>query len=227
MNILTLEEPRALERAISAIQHGEVIAFPTDTVYGIGASLQHPDALDRIFELKGRDRERTLPVLLASIDDVTTVAPEPDPDLLNLARVFWPGPLTVAMPALDTLPAPVVAEDGTVGVRVPNHSIALILARRSGGAIATTSANLSGQAPARRPDEIDPGLADNLDLILDGGIAGGSLASTVVRRDGATICVVREGAISTAAVEAAWARVLSGQSPEIDMGTSPTAANAR
>ena len=225
MRILSLEEPRALEQAISALQHGDVVAFPTDTVYGIGASLAHPDALDRIFEIKGRGRERALPVLLSSPKELNNVARHVDPELLALAETFWPGPLTVAVPALDHLPSQVVAEDGTVGVRVPNHSVALILAQRNGGAIGSTSANLSGQSPATRPSELDASVADNLDLILDGGITPGGLASTVVRRDGATITIIREGAIPAAEIEAAWRAILADHQPPLE--TNDAAASSR
>jgi len=211
MKLLTLEEPRALEQAIAVLQHGGIAAFPTDTVYGIGASLAHPDALERIFELKQRDRDRTLPLLVSSPADLDKVTEQVDPALLRLASAFWPGPLTIALPARAGLPACVTAPDGTVGVRVPDHSVALTLAQRCGGAIAVTSANLSGKPPARRAEEIEPALAEELDLILDGGIAKGGLASTVVRLEGATIMVIRDGAIPTSAIEAAWRQQRSGQ----------------
>ena len=227
MTLLRLEEPRALEQTIEAIQRDGVVAFPTDTVYGIGASLNHPNALARIYEIKGRDRDRSLPVLLSSIAEIVRVTRDTDPDVLRLASTFWPGPLTIALPALPSLPAEVVAADATVGVRVPNHSVALILAQRSGGMLATTSANLSGQPPAHRADEIDPVLAERLDLILDGGIARGGQASTVIRVDGATISVIREGAISATAVEAAWSDIRSGRSREIETDNASTTAPAR
>lgn len=205
MKLLTLEEPRALEQAIATMQRGGVVAFPTDTVYGIGASLAHPAALERIFRIKHRNQDRTLPLLVASPADLAQVTAEVDPLLLRLASAFWPGPLTIALPARRDLPGFVVAPDGTAGVRVPDHSVALTLAKRCGGAIAVTSANVSGQAPARRPEEIDPALAAELDLILDGGIARGHLASTVIRLEGATIVTLREGAIPRSAIESTWA----------------------
>ena len=204
---LTLEEPRALERAIASIQHGGVIAFPTDTVYGLGASLAHPGALERIFVLKGRDRERSLPVLLASPADLALVTDGVPSAVRELARLFWPGPLTIALPARETLPRPVVASDNTVGVRVPDHSVALTIAQRCGGAIAVTSANISGEAPACRGDEIDRTLADQIDVVLDGGIAPCGRPSSVIRPDGDTIVVIREGAIPAAALVAAWERL--------------------
>jgi L-threonylcarbamoyladenylate synthase len=212
MKLLTLEEPRALERAVSAIQHGGVIAFPTDTVYGLGASLAHPPALKRIFDIKGRERSRTLPVLLASPGDLSRVSPAPDPQVLALARHFWPGPLTIAVPALDWLPEDVVANDGTVGVRVPDHSVALTIAHRCGGAIAATSANISGRPPACRAEDIDPDLAEQLDIVLDGGLAPCGLASTVIRREGATIFHIREGAVPARVIQSVWDDILAADS---------------
>lgn len=211
MELLTLEQPRALERAISAIQQGGVIAFPTDTVYGVGASLAHPPALKRIFEIKGRNPDRPLPILLASPGHLSLVTSALDPDLLALARHFWPGPLTIAVHALGSLPEQVVAADGTAGVRVPDHSVALTMANRCGGAIAATSANPSGKEPACRAEEIEPALADRLDIVLDGGVAPCGLASTVIRREGATISCIRDGAIPAGRILAVWEAILAGE----------------
>lgn len=208
MAILRLEEPRALERTIAILQQGGLAAFPTDTVYGIGASLKFPDALDRIYASKLRDKDRILPLLLASPADLLGVASSVDDELFRLATQFWPGPLTVAVPAKPHLPPQVVAADGTVGVRVPDHSVALVLAKHVGGALAVTSANLSGMPPARHVADLDPALVAQLDIVLDGGIARGGLASTVVRRDGDTISIIREGAIPASELFAAWEGIL-------------------
>lgn len=208
MIFLRLEEPRALEQAIASLQRGGIVAYPTDTVYGMGASLHFPGSLRRMFEIKGRQREKTLPVLLASSADLATVSTGVDPRLLMLAGRFWPGPLTVAVPARASLPAEVIAADGTVGVRVPAHSVALTLAQRCGGALATTSANTSGRAPARCAQEIGEPIRSLVDVVLDGGIARGGTASTVVRQEGATITIIREGAIASAHIQAAWRDIL-------------------
>lgn len=214
MVLLRLEEPRALEQVIATLQHGGVAAYPTDTVYGIGASINFPAALDRIYQIKGRKREATLPILLASAADIAKVSPGVDPALLSLASRFWPGPLTVAVPARTSLPPQVIAADGTVGVRVPAHSIAVTLAQRVGGALATTSANLSGHTPATRAKEIEAAVQDGVDIVLDGGFSRSSIASTVIRLrdDGDTIDVIREGAISAEMIQSAWQQLRAAAS---------------
>jgi L-threonylcarbamoyladenylate synthase len=208
---LSLETPRALEETIHAVQHGGVVAFPTDTVYGLGASLRFPEAIDRIYEIKGRDSAKTLPVLLASIDRIELVAERPDPRIRALLREFWPGGLTVALPARADLPPQVVAADGTVGVRVPDHSIALTLCDRAGGALANTSANRSGDAPACGPNEVIDQLGDSVDVVLHGGFSPCGESSTVIRVDNATISVIRAGSIAPDRIERAWSRIVAAE----------------
>jgi L-threonylcarbamoyladenylate synthase len=204
MTLLRLEEPRALEQTIAAIQKGGIVAFPTDTVYGIAASLTAPEALHRIFTVKGRTAEKTLPILIASGSTLKQLARDPDPRLLALANQFWPGPLTVILPGLPELPPEVLASDGTIGVRIPNHSVALTIAERCGGAIAVTSANPSGAAPALHAGDIPPHLATEIDIILDGGIARGGLASTVIRPGPDGIDILRQGTVTREAIDAVW-----------------------
>lgn len=209
MGYRTLEEGRALEEAITTIQNGGVIAFPTDTVYGIGASLSHRDAMARIYTVKGRAQEKPIPILVSRPDVIETLTDEPDHELIELAMRFWPGPLTIILKAKDELPAEVKAPDGTFGVRVPDHSVPLTIAQHNGGAIATTSANRSGMPPATTAKAIEEMLGDSLDIILDGGIAPGDTASTVIRREGATISVIREGSVTLDQLREAWASIVS------------------
>lgn len=211
MKVLSLEAPRALEETIHAMQHGGVIAFPTDTVYGLGASLRFPDALDRIYAIKGRESAKSLPVLLASIDSIPLVAEPPDDSVRALLREFWPGGLTVVLPARPGLPPQVVAPDGTVGVRVPDHSVALTLCERAGGALAATSANRSGGAPACSAGDIASQLDEGVDVVLDGGFAPCGEASTVIRVDSARISVIRAGSIPPDRIERAWSRIMADQ----------------
>ncbi len=208
MRLLSIEEPRALETAIATVRRGGVIAFPTDTVYGIGASLAFPGALRRIYAIKGRSATKPLPVLLSSSKLLPSVATEVDDAQLALLARFWPGPLTVALPARAELPPEVRAADGTVGLRIPNHSVALAIAERCGGALAVTSANPSGERAACTAAEIEAALGDAVDIILDGGLAPCGLPSTVLRFAGDTITIVRDGAIATYALLAAWDEIV-------------------
>lgn len=210
MGYLTLEEGRALEDAIATIQRGGVVAFPTDTVYGIGASLQHREALARIYDIKGRAPDKPIPILISRPDVIDTLTDEADEELVELAFRFWPGPLTVILKAKDSLPAEVIAPDGTCGVRIPDHSIPLAIAQHIGGAIATTSANRSGSPPATTARAIQQSLGNALDLILDGGIAPRESASTVIRREGDTISVIREGSVTMEELRDAWISIVKG-----------------
>lgn len=207
MPYLSLEDGRALEEAISVLSHGGVVAFPTDTVYGMGASLDHPQALQRIYDLKGRQPDKPLPILISRAGVVDELSPDVDERLIELALQFWPGALTVVLPAADHLPAEVKAPDNTIGVRLPNHSIPLTIADRLGGAVATTSANLSGQPAAISAAEIRDVLGGQLDVILDGGFSPQENPSTVIRVVDGEIVVLREGAIRTDEIEAAWSRL--------------------
>lgn len=206
MAYLSLEDGRALEQAISELQHGGIIAFPTDTVYGIGASLDHPQALQRIYDLKGRSPDKPLPILIARVEMLDTLSPDVDERLVELAERFWPGALTIVLPAADHLPAEVKAADNTIGVRLPNHSIPLTIAERSGGAIATTSANVSGNEAAHSAAEIQDEFGSKINLILDGGFAPQQNSSTVVRIVDGEIAVLREGVISSEELHKAWVR---------------------
>ncbi len=204
MAYLSLEDGRALEQAIEVLNRGGVIAFPTDTVYGIGAGLQHPEALRRIYDLKGRQPDKPLPILISRPEVIDKLSPNVDERLIELAQLFWPGALTVVMPAADHLPAEVKAPDNTIGVRLPNHSIPLTIADHSGGAIVATSANLSGQEAAHTATEIREAFGGTIDVILDGGFAPAANASTVIRVTDGEIVVLREGVISRGELRTVW-----------------------
>lgn len=204
MPVRSLEDGRALEDAIEIVRAGGVVAFPTDTVYGFGASLTEPNAMSRIFTIKGRPEVKPLPILVARPDVIPSLSSDPDEHMIRFARSFWPGPLTIVLRARPGLPREVLAADGTVGVRVPNHSVPLAIAQGNGGAIASTSANRSGHPPACNADEIEPELVERLDVVLDGGFAPCSRASTVVRRDGDDLTILREGFVTSDALAKAW-----------------------
>jgi L-threonylcarbamoyladenylate synthase len=210
--------PNAIEWTAEAIVSGKVVALPTDTVYGIAASLSHPEALQRIFRIKGREERNVLPVLASSVAALSHVVPELDPDVALLLGDYWPGALTVVIPALPGMPPQVCAADGTIGVRVPNHPLAIEVIERAGGTIACTSANLSGQPPARTGEQVDEALGDRLDVILDGGQTPGGLPSTVIRVRGGRLELLRNGAIPIEHIRRTWRSLLAARRAGSDDG---------
>jgi L-threonylcarbamoyladenylate synthase len=206
--VLDQAAPRAIEWTAERIADGGVVAIPTDTVYGIAASLAHADAIERIYEIKGRQDDQPLPVLVSSIESLSHLV-QLDDTLIPLLDAFWPGPLTVVLPAATRLPDRVRGPGDTIGVRLPNHYIAIEVIEKSGGALACTSANRSGAPPALNAGEVAASIGADLDLILDGGIAPRGVASTVVAIDGLTLRFLREGAIPIPEVMRIWDEVVS------------------
>ena len=202
--VLAASAPDAVAWTAEAIVAGKVVAIPTDTVYGIAASLSHPQALARIFDIKSRDLRRVLPVLISSAEQVAHLTTDLDPDVPLLLATYWPGPLTVVVPALPGMPAAVTGPDGTVGLRVPNHPAAITVIEHAGGAIACTSANPSGDLPARTAADVYDTLGSELDVILDGGPTPGGTPSTIIRATGGSISLLREGAIPIEHVRRTW-----------------------
>ena len=215
--VLDPAAPRAIEWSADLLVAGGVVAFPTDTVYAVAASLAHPSALRRIFVIKGRPSDKPLPVLLASPEDLARVALDVDPNVVALLARYWPGPLTVVVPAREGMPEEVrgVGPDGrpTIGARVPNHFLAIELIERAGGALAATSANLSGHRPARTGKDVARQLGGEIDVLLDGGTAPGGVPSTVIRFGGEELQVLREGAIPEEHLTASWREILAGERP--------------
>ena len=195
--------PDALATALDVLRSGGLVAFPTDTVYGVGALAFDAAAIERIYAAKGRQADKALPILLADLavlPEITQVLP---PDVLRLGKTFWPGPLTLIVRKHESVPE-AVSRDGTVGVRVPDHPIALALLRAS-GPLAATSANLSGAADPLTADDVVAGLGDRVDLILDGGRSPGGRPSTVIDCTTRVPALIREGPISLEAVLAVLA----------------------
>jgi L-threonylcarbamoyladenylate synthase len=192
--VLDRAAPGAIDWTAERIATGGVVAIPTDTVYGLVASLAHPNALERIYEIKGRPASLPLPVLVSSIGALSHVV-QLDDAVLPLLDAFWPGPLTVVLPAATRVPERVLGPGRTVGVRLPNHPIAIEIIEKAGGAVASTSANRSGEPAGCTAQEVAESIGPRLDLILDGGPAPGGLASTVVAVDGPVLRFIREGAL--------------------------------
>jgi L-threonylcarbamoyladenylate synthase len=200
-------ESHLIRQASAALRAGEVVVIPTDTVYGLAAAVDRPDALSRLYALKKRPRAKAIPVLLSDPSQVDQVSTGLSKMAKRLALSFWPGGLTLVLPALSHLPSHVtsIASDGlrTVAVRVPDHPLACAIIRASGGALAVTSANESGKAPALEAWEAAALGASPPILVIDGGRVPKGIPSTVVLATGAGAVILREGAISAAAIAAA------------------------
>jgi len=169
----------SINQAVTCLRGGGVVAFPTDTVYGIGVDPLQPEAVRKLYQIKGRPDNKPIPILVGSIADVERVAQNPSPIFTQLAERFWPGGLTLIIEARD-LPPEITAGGRTVGVRMPNHPLALELLRHFGGPIATTSANRSGEEPATSAQAVRKQLGNLVDLILEDGDTFTKVASTVL-----------------------------------------------
>jgi len=161
------------------LRRGLPVAFPTDTVYGVGVLPFDPAAIDRLYVAKGRPAEKGIPVLLADAGDVVLVAAAIPPSAAALMAHFWPGPLTLVVPRRAELPAN-LSPDDTVAVRVPDHAVARALIRAAGGAVAASSANASGLPPALDGAAALAALGGRVAAVLDDGPSPGGMASTVV-----------------------------------------------
>ncbi len=192
--IIKETDPQAVHRAAEVLANGGLVVFPTDTVYGLAASIDRPDAVARLYTAKGRPLDRPIPVLVSSRRQAERLAASVDRNSQLLMERFWPGGLTILLPAADWLPFEVVRDTGQVGVRMPRHRLALAIIEASGGALATTSANRSGEPEAATAEQARDVLGSAVDLILDGG-TGGGVPSTVVRFSGNDLIVLRRGAI--------------------------------
>jgi L-threonylcarbamoyladenylate synthase len=188
--LLQADAPGAVEEAAAALGRGELVAFPTDTVYGLAAGHDH---LRKLYVAKDRPKEKRIPVLLSDAANLEASALV-TPAARALAQRFWPGPLTLVLPA---------PRRGTLAFRVPDHAVARRLIAASGGGLPVTSANRSGQPDARTAEEVREQLDGRIALILDGGRTTGGVASTVVDCTTDQIKILREGAISAADIERA------------------------
>lgn len=205
---LRLDDPGAggpeLALAAQAIRSGRLVAFPTDTLYGLAADPRSPEAVARLFALKGRKVGKAVPLVAADLEQVTACAVL-TPAARRLAERYWPGPLTLVLPSRPGLVPALLGDGATIGIRVPNHPLARALARHAGHALTATSANPSGTLPTADPDEVARTLPA-LDVLLDAGRAPGGPPSTIVDLTGSAPRLVRAGAVP-------WDRVLESLGP--------------
>ncbi len=186
----------ALEYATRLILGGKVVAFPTDTFYGLAADPFNLAAVTEIFRVKRRVADRPLPLLVASIDQAAELAQNPPALFFTLAKKYWPGPLTLVVPASRPVPLKITANTGKVGLRWPRAPLAVGLIAATNCPLTGTSANLSERRPCSTAKEVNRQLGRDLPLILDGGRTKGKLASTVVELTGERGRILRAGPIS-------------------------------
>ena len=199
---LAADHPEVLDRAVSILKSGGLIAVPTDTVYGLVADVWNGTAVSRLYEVKRRSQRKSIPVLVSGEAAIEEVAVEPSQGARALAREFWPGPLTMVLNRKSELPVQVSATS-TVGVRAPNHEFVMALLRMY-GPLAATSANPSGQASARTAAQVTESLHGKIDLIVDGGETAGGVPSTVVDLTTSPPALLRQGPISIETILMVW-----------------------
>ena len=192
--IVSATQADAIQQALEILRAGGLVAFPTDTVYGVGALAFDAVAVESIYPAKDRPVEKAIPILIGGIEDLDKVAVDVPLIAANLAARFWPGPLTLVVPKHPNLPK-VVSATPTVGVRVPDHPVARALLTAA-GPMAVTSANISGQASPRTAEEVIRQLNERIPFVLDGGETPGGIPSTVVNCLGTEPVILREGPVT-------------------------------
>ncbi len=203
--ILSASSPAALPRAYEVLQTGGLVAFPTDTVYGVGALVFDGKAVESIYVAKDRPPEKAIPVLIGDAEDMEKVGTNIPDITRQLISRFWPGPLTVLVPKRPDLPE-AVSTTSTVGVRVPDHEVARRLLRLA-GPMAVTSANISGAQSPVTAQEVYEQLGGRIPLIIDGGRTPGGVPSTLVDCTIAELKILREGPISLKELHSALSHV--------------------
>lgn len=201
--IRPVSDKGALDQALALLRAGEVIAVPTDTVYGVAVDCANADAVAQLYAVKERPRHLAIPLLLASEADLARVSSDVPPAAWELAQHFWPGGLTLVIPAADWLPEIVTAGQPTVAVRLPDHRVPRVLAAGLGRPIAATSANLSGQPSATSAQATFDQLHSRIPLILDAGAAPGGRDSTILDLTTSPPRILRDGPITREAL-APW-----------------------
>ncbi len=193
--VLDARDRGTIQAAAAAVECGELIILPTDTVYGVGTNAFDERSIRRLFTSKQRDRDRGIPVLIADTADLGKIATDIPLLAEKLIALFWPGPLTLVLPKRQGLP-PSLSLTDSVAVRMPDHKLCREVIRAAGGVLAATSANLSGRAPAVHVSAALYDLAGSVRIAVNDGPSGGQMASTVVDVTGESPRVLRPGPLS-------------------------------
>lgn len=193
--------PEAISEAADLLKQGRLVAFPTETVYGLGAAANQPAAVKRLFETKGRPADHPVIVHLGDASWLSAWAAEPPYAARQLAEAFWPGPLTLVLRRAEGVPDEVTGGAHTVGLRMPDHPVALALLRSFGNAVAAPSANRFGRISPTRAEHVAFDLGTDVDLILDGGPCQVGVESTIIDLSSGTPRLLRPGGVPLEAVE--------------------------
>ena len=198
-----VKETRAegMAAAVAALKRGDVIAFPTETLYGLGADALNPAAVEDVFQLKGRDTTNPIPVLIADRAMLLNLVSEVPLLAEKLIARFWPGPLTIVLPARREIPRPLMNASGGIGMRVSSQGIAGELISALGRPITATSANPTGEPPARTVQAAKRYFAGQIDVFIDGGELTSKAGSTVVDIAGDAVRIIRAGDIDRSQLE--------------------------
>ncbi|HKR00760.1 MAG TPA: L-threonylcarbamoyladenylate synthase [Pyrinomonadaceae bacterium] len=200
-SILVKDDDETHAHAARLVSSGGVLAFRTDTFYGLGADPFNKGALGRINHLKGRDGGKPILVVISDEQEAERFITEESEIFQTIARRHWPGALTIVSKARADVPSELTAGSGTVGLRLPDDETVRSFIRDCGGALTATSANLAGEPPARTAAEVARSFPKGLDLIVDGGEARGDRPSTVLDATGPLLRLIREGAVTRALLE--------------------------
>jgi len=193
--LLPARNPKSLKTAVEALHGGDVIALPTDTVYGVGALAFNPQAIANLYRLKRRPADKALPVFVANVDAISQVCPAIPAHAYPLLMQFLPGALTVILPARANIPAIVTHGGNTIAVRIPNHPVVLKLLAALNQPLAVTSANLSGHPTPATAIGVAAQLGESLSLILDDGKSPDTQPSTIIDLTQSPPKILREGRI--------------------------------
>ena len=193
--VLAADDPRVISEAADAVLRGDLIILPTDTVYGVGASAFDGRAIESLYVAKRRSLDKGIPILIADGADLERLVTDVPSRAAALIRRFWPGPLTLVLPKRKDLPA-VISQSDSIAVRMPDHDLSRRLIRAAGGALAATSANLSGHPPALTVNMALQDLAGSVVVAVDAGPSRGEQASTVVDCTGEDLRILRSGPLS-------------------------------
>lgn len=195
-------QPNLIAEVAGILHSGGIIAYLTDTLYGLGAAALNDAAVQRVFAVKSRGPEKALPIIIGNRDFLPVIVHEITAEAQRLIDHFWPGPLSLILPASPVVPVALHGNSGKIAVRWPACAVARALAVAGGGALTATSANRSGEAPAQNAAEVFSSLGDAIDLIVDSGPATETRPSTMIDVTIAPPRVLRAGAILTEKIEA-------------------------